>query len=61
MVRAELGHGNRDHAIALLQRVQARGFPPAVYNRISGIMPDVSVSPWGAGSEASAPSAPSTP
>ncbi|EKM59023.1 uncharacterized protein PHACADRAFT_205203 [Phanerochaete carnosa HHB-10118-sp] len=61
MVRAELGHGNRDHAVALLQRVQARGFPPAVYNRICGIMPDVSVSPWGSESEASAPSAPSTP
>lgn len=58
MVRAELGHGNREQAIALLQRVQARGFPPAVYNRISGIMPDVSVSPWGSGSEASAPSTP---
>ncbi|CCL99002.1 uncharacterized protein FIBRA_01010 [Fibroporia radiculosa] len=46
MVRAELGNANRDEAIALLQRLQARKFPPAVYNRISGIMLDDSVSPW---------------
>lgn len=58
MVRAELGHGNRDRAVALLERVQARRFPPAVYNRISGIMLDDSVSPWGGASDASAPSTP---
>lgn len=58
MVRAELGHGNRDEALALLERVRARRFPPAVYHRISGIMLDDSVSPWGRGSEASAPSTP---
>ncbi|EJD00786.1 uncharacterized protein FOMMEDRAFT_125211 [Fomitiporia mediterranea MF3/22] len=46
MVRAELGSGNRDRATALLQRVQERHFPPAVYARISGIMLDDSVSPW---------------
>ncbi|KZT13192.1 uncharacterized protein LAESUDRAFT_719521 [Laetiporus sulphureus 93-53] len=46
MVRAELGNGNRDHAVALLERAQARKFPQAVYNRISGIMLDESVSPW---------------
>ena len=47
MVRAELGAGNRDNAVALLQRVQARHFPQAVYQRISGIMLDDSVvSPW---------------
>ncbi|KAH9920796.1 uncharacterized protein B0H18DRAFT_1213255 [Fomitopsis serialis] len=46
MVRAELGHRNRDEAIALLDRAQARQFPPAVLNRISGILLDDSVSPW---------------
>ena len=46
MVRAELGNGNRDEAIALLERMQARQFPAAVYSRISGIMLDDSVSPW---------------
>ena len=46
MVRAELGNGERDRAVALLQRLQARGFPPAVYQRISGIMLDDAVSPW---------------
>ena len=46
MVRAELGNGQRDRAVTLLQRLQARMFPPAVYQRISGIMLDDSVSPW---------------
>ncbi|KAI0751753.1 hypothetical protein C8Q80DRAFT_1098904 [Daedaleopsis nitida] len=46
MVRAELGNGGRDRAVALLQRLQARMFPPAVYQRISGIMLDDAVSPW---------------
>ncbi|CDO70351.1 hypothetical protein BN946_scf184613.g1 [Trametes cinnabarina] len=46
MVRAELGIGERDRAVALLQRLQARMFPPAVYQRISGIMLDDSVAPW---------------
>ncbi|PCH41686.1 hypothetical protein WOLCODRAFT_151735 [Wolfiporia cocos MD-104 SS10] len=46
MVRAELGHGHRDRAIELLDRAQERQFPPAVYNRIAGIMLDDSVSPW---------------
>ncbi|EGO04192.1 hypothetical protein SERLA73DRAFT_44140 [Serpula lacrymans var. lacrymans S7.3] len=46
MFRAELGSGNRDRALALLQRLQERQFPPAVYNRIKGIMLDDSVSPW---------------
>ena len=40
MVRAELGDGNREAAHVLLQRVQERGFPPAVVARISGIMHD---------------------
>jgi len=46
MVRAELGNGHRDRAVALLERLQGRNFPVAVYNRISGIMLDDSVSPW---------------
>ncbi|KAI0052646.1 hypothetical protein FA95DRAFT_1675016 [Auriscalpium vulgare] len=46
MVRAELGSGNRDHAIALLERVRSRQYPESIYNRISGIMLDDSVSPW---------------
>jgi pentatricopeptide repeat protein len=48
MFRAELGSGNRNNAVALLERLQARQYPPAVYNRISGIMLDDSVSPWAA-------------
>lgn len=58
MVRAELGNGERDRAVALLQRLQARMFPPAVYQRISGIMLDESVSPW-ASTDAAAPPSPS--
>jgi len=46
MVRAELGNGNREEAVALLEKMQARQFPAAVYSRISGIMLDGSVSPW---------------
>ncbi|TFY53322.1 hypothetical protein EVJ58_g9514 [Rhodofomes roseus] len=50
MVRAELAHRHRERAVALLDRAQARKFPPAVWNRINGILLDDSVSPW-AGSE----------
>jgi len=46
MFRAELGNGNRENAVALLGRLQARQYPPAVYNRISGIMLTDSASPW---------------
>ncbi|OBZ66539.1 Pentatricopeptide repeat-containing protein 5, mitochondrial [Grifola frondosa] len=46
MVRAELGNGQRDRAVALLKRLQARMFPLPVYQRISGIMLDNTVSPW---------------
>lgn len=46
MVRAELGNGNREEAVALLERMRARQFPAAVYARISGIMLDGSASPW---------------
>ncbi|KAH7903253.1 hypothetical protein BJ138DRAFT_1074221 [Hygrophoropsis aurantiaca] len=46
MFRAELGNGDRDRAVALLERLRERQFPPAVYNRIRGIMLDDSVSPW---------------
>ncbi|KZT20615.1 hypothetical protein NEOLEDRAFT_1158554 [Neolentinus lepideus HHB14362 ss-1] len=53
MVRAELGVGNRDHAVAVLERLKSRHYPPAVYARISGIMLDDSVSPWS--SELSSP------
>ncbi|KAH9853323.1 hypothetical protein C2E23DRAFT_884921 [Lenzites betulinus] len=64
MVRAELGNSERDRAIALLQRLQARMFPPAVYQRISGIMLDDSVSPWApspAEATATSPLSPSFP
>ncbi|KAI0786530.1 hypothetical protein C8Q75DRAFT_278924 [Abortiporus biennis] len=54
MVRAELGHGHRDRAVSLLERVQERGFPAAVYNRISGIMLDDAVAPWAAAAPNSA-------
>ncbi|KAJ6538921.1 hypothetical protein B0H10DRAFT_2245479 [Mycena sp. CBHHK59/15] len=43
MVRAELGSGNRENAIALLERLKARCYPEAVYNRISGILIDHSM------------------
>ncbi|KAJ7637034.1 hypothetical protein FB45DRAFT_1001907 [Roridomyces roridus] len=43
MVRAELGSGNRDNALALLERLKARGYPTAVENRISGILIDHSM------------------
>ncbi|KAI0637582.1 hypothetical protein C8Q77DRAFT_1186663 [Trametes polyzona] len=59
MVRAELGNGERDRALALLQRLQARMFPPAVYQRISGIMLDDAVSPWSATAEPPSPTNPS--
>lgn len=56
MVRAELGSGDREAAMALLERLKTRsvdfdpgvvvlmavfrGYPEAVYNRISGVMTD---------------------
>ncbi|KAF7308587.1 hypothetical protein HMN09_00707900 [Mycena chlorophos] len=40
MVRAELGSGNREKATALLERLQARAYPEAVYYRIAGILID---------------------
>ncbi|TFK64720.1 hypothetical protein BDN72DRAFT_254116 [Pluteus cervinus] len=43
MVRAELGAGNRTKALELLERLRARQYPEAVYNRISGIMVDHSM------------------
>ncbi|EIM85452.1 uncharacterized protein STEHIDRAFT_80833 [Stereum hirsutum FP-91666 SS1] len=46
MVRAELGCGNRDQAVALLDRLSMRGYPESIYKRISGIMLDDTVSPW---------------
>ncbi|KAI9572470.1 hypothetical protein HD554DRAFT_2292890, partial [Boletus coccyginus] len=46
MFRAELGNGDRDRAIALLERLRQRHFPEAVYNRIRGIMLDDAVAPW---------------
>jgi len=46
MIRAELGNGNREEAVALLERMQARQFPAAVYSRIGGIMLDGCVSSW---------------
>ena len=59
MVRAELGNGERDRAVALRQRLQARMFPPAVYQRISGIMLDDSVSPWSQSQSEASSSSPS--
>jgi pentatricopeptide repeat protein len=56
MFRAELGNGDRDRAVALLERLQQRQFPHAVYNRIRGIMLDDSVSPWGQSPEPHSPS-----
>jgi pentatricopeptide repeat protein len=40
MVRAELGSGSRDCAIALIERLEARKYPEAVVNRIRGILVD---------------------
>ncbi|KAF9059768.1 hypothetical protein BDP27DRAFT_1340696 [Rhodocollybia butyracea] len=42
MVRAELGSGDRERAIALIERLEARKYPEAVVNRIRGIMVDYS-------------------
>ncbi|KAH7888180.1 hypothetical protein F5I97DRAFT_1866280 [Phlebopus sp. FC_14] len=56
MFRAELGNGDRDRAVALLERLEQRQFPPAVYNRIRGIMLDDSVSPWSQSPRESSPS-----
>ncbi|KAI0314732.1 hypothetical protein OF83DRAFT_1063300 [Amylostereum chailletii] len=60
MVRAELGQGNRDCAVALLARLKARQYPESIYNRISGIMLDDAVSPWPSEPAASA-STPASP
>ncbi|KAF8632397.1 hypothetical protein AX17_004838 [Amanita inopinata Kibby_2008] len=43
MIRAELGAGERVRALDLLERLKARKYPEAVYNRISGIMVDHSM------------------
>ncbi|KAF5389404.1 hypothetical protein D9757_004399 [Collybiopsis confluens] len=40
MVRAELGSGARERAVALIARLEARKYPEAVVNRIRGIMID---------------------
>ncbi|KAG5653275.1 hypothetical protein H0H81_001339 [Sphagnurus paluster] len=40
MIRAELGSGNREGALELLERLRARQYPEAVFNRISGILVD---------------------
>ncbi|KAK7471322.1 hypothetical protein VKT23_002731 [Stygiomarasmius scandens] len=40
MIRAELGAGHRERALALLERLKARQYPEAVFNRISGILVD---------------------
>jgi pentatricopeptide repeat protein len=40
MVRAELGQNNKQEAIALMERMQSRGYPQAVLNRVNGIMHD---------------------
>ncbi|KAA1465885.1 hypothetical protein DENSPDRAFT_830571 [Dentipellis sp. KUC8613] len=58
MVRAELGNGNRNEALALLDRVLARQYPESIYNRISGIMLDDAVSPWPSESASSGASSP---
>ncbi|KZT50657.1 hypothetical protein CALCODRAFT_178070 [Calocera cornea HHB12733] len=38
MIRAEMGVGERDRAVSLLQRMEARHFPPAVEARIRGLV-----------------------
>ncbi|KAL0576220.1 hypothetical protein V5O48_005756 [Marasmius crinis-equi] len=40
MVRAELGAGHRDRALALVERMKTRQYPEAVVNRVQGIMVD---------------------
>lgn len=40
MVRAELGSGDRERAVRLVQRMEGRGYPEAVVNRVKGIMVD---------------------
>ncbi|KAG8218224.1 hypothetical protein J3R82DRAFT_3792 [Butyriboletus roseoflavus] len=60
MFRAELGNGDRDRAVALLERLRQRHFPEAVYNRIRGIMLDDAAAPWG-GQSQTQPESPSSP
>jgi len=45
MIRAELGCGNREGANQLLERLQERRYPDAVFRRIAGIMVDHSQLP----------------
>ncbi|KAJ8080865.1 hypothetical protein PM082_017700 [Marasmius tenuissimus] len=40
IVRAELGAGHRDRALALVDRMKTRQYPEAVVNRVQGIMVD---------------------
>jgi pentatricopeptide repeat protein len=40
MVRAELGYGDRERALSLVERMQSRNFPEAVVNRVRGIFLD---------------------
>ncbi|KAJ4493989.1 hypothetical protein C8J55DRAFT_500302 [Lentinula edodes] len=40
MVRAELGSGTRDRAVALIERLESRKYPEAVVSRIRGILID---------------------
>ncbi|KZS90973.1 hypothetical protein SISNIDRAFT_518634, partial [Sistotremastrum niveocremeum HHB9708] len=47
IVRAELGAGNRQEALDLISRMQARAYPPAVVHRVSGILHDEPSSPYG--------------
>ncbi|KAH8105422.1 hypothetical protein BXZ70DRAFT_525117 [Cristinia sonorae] len=60
MVRAELGTGVRDRALDLLVRLKARRFPPAVYNRISGILSTDPAYVWDGTSYPSSPQSLST-
>jgi len=60
MFRAELGNGDRERAVALLERLKERHFPEAVYNRIRGIMLDDAVAPWGQSPVSSHSESPST-
>ncbi|THH32159.1 hypothetical protein EUX98_g2008 [Antrodiella citrinella] len=59
MIRAELGNSNREGALALLERLKARLFPPAVYARISGILSTDTAAIWDRSSSWS-PQSPST-
>ena len=54
MFREGLGNGDREHAVALIERLKQQyvacadvSISQSLYNQIQGTMPDDAVAPWG--------------